>query len=891
MKKILTIAAFIFLLSAGTLYGEDYDKEKYILILHSYNLGLEWTRSINDGILKYFEKNSNIYFQIEFMDTKILSNEDYFLKLAEMYKLKFKNIKFDAILSTDDDAFDFLLKYSKELFGETPIVFCGVNYFSDERIKNFSNITGVVESFDILATLENALRICPDTKNIYVISDQTSTGIYNLQLLEKVYPYFDEKYKFTILSDYSMKELLAEVQKISADDSVVLALGLNRDKNGQIFSFRESITMIRKKCKAPIYGVWDFYLGWGIVGGVITSGESQGRLAADMVNRILKGENVKNIKVVKKSQNRLIFDYRELMAHKIPLERAPLESVLINQPYSFFLEHKNYIVSVTSIVLVFTIIIAFLTFNILRRRAVELELIQSEERYKTLIETMNEGFMVRNAYDIFSFVNKKFCNMLGFPREEILGSKTSKFLDENNRDKFGDEMTRRLDGIESSYELQWRNRSGKNIPTIMSPKPMYDFKGKYMGSFAVVTEITELKETERKLADEKERLFVTLSSIADGVITVDKEDNITLMNKVAEELTGWKSGEWIGKKLFEVLILHILSDNKNRIVSNYDFFINKAGDSSLREYALTSKDGYERIIEVKASNITDNYSIVVGIVIVFRDVTEKRRLENELIKNQKIESIGVLAGGIAHDFNNILGGIMGNIYLARLMLSEYLISKDLLELLEDIEKACERAKKLTIQLLTFSSGGRPIKKLGSIKNLLIETVNFALTGSRVDCEYRIDDEVYDVEMDEGQIQQVINNLVINGVQSMPEGGKIEVACSNVDIGADDASFVKEGRYVKISVKDNGVGISSENMKKIFDPYFTTKNLGWGLGLTASYSIIQKHNGYLTVDSKINSGSVFTFYLPASDSKSSDKLSKDTPFQVEINLDFACAYFK
>lgn len=874
MKKIFIIIALIFLLSTGMLYSEDYDKERHILILHSYNLGLEWTKSINDAILKYFEKNSNIYFQIEFMDTKILSNEDYFLRLAEMYKLKFINIKFDAILSTDDDAFNFLLKYSKELFGETPIVFCGVNYFSDERIKDFSNITGVVESFDILSTLEIALHIHPDTKNIYVISDATPTGIYNIQLLEKVYPYFNDKYKFTILNDHSMEELLAEVQKISVDDGIVLAFGLNRDKNGETFTFRESLTMIREKCKAPIYGIWDFYLGSGIVGGVITTGESQGRLASVMVNRILRGEDIKKIKVVKKSPNRMIFDYREFIAHNIPLESAPLESVLINQPYSFFLEYKVYIVSITSVILILVIIIMFLTSNILKRRTVEFKLIQSEERYKTLIETMNEGFMVKNSYDIFSFVNNKFCKMLGFPREELLGSKVSKFLDEENRIRFLDEMKKRSTGIESSYELQWRNRTGKNIPTIISPKPMYDFKGNYTGSFAVVTEITELKETERNLADEKERLFVTLSSIADGVITVDKDDNITLMNKVAEDLTGWKSGEWIGKKLFEALILHISNDNKTRIVSSYDFFIKKSGNSSLREYILTSRDGYERIIEVKASNITDNYSIVVGIVIVFRDVTEKRRLEEELIKNQKIESIGVLAGGIAHDFNNILGGIMGNIYLARIMLNEYLISKDLSELLEDIEKACERAKNLTIQLLTFSTGGRPIKKLGNIKNLLVESVNFALTGSRVEREFHIDDEVYDVEMDEGQIQQVINNLVINAVQSMPEGGKIEVACNNVDMRAGDSPFAKEGRYVKISIKDNGVGISSENLKKIFDPYFTTKNSGWGLGLTTSYSIIQKHNGYFTVDSKINNGSVFTFYLPASDNKSSDTLLKD-----------------
>jgi len=231
-----------------------------------------------------------------------------------------------------------------------------------------------------------------------------------------------------------------------------------------------------------------------------------------------------------------------------------------------------------------------------------------------------------------------------------------------------------------------------------------------------------------------------------------------------------------------------------------------------------------------------------------------------LMRTQKLESLGILAGGIAHDFNNILTGILGNVSLAKVLIGtdERVLSK-----LTGAEKACLQAKKLVQQLLIFSKGGFPIKKTTSITKLLQEWANFALSGSNVGCEFSISDDLWAVEIDEGQINQVINNLVINSIQAMPRGGVIRIYAENTNIRAIDKIPLKDGKYIKISVIDHGIGIPEELLQRIFDPFFTTKPKGSGLGLSIAHSIIHKHGGYIAVESQVGYGATFHVYLPAS----------------------------
>ncbi|MFC1965885.1 ATP-binding protein [Chloroflexota bacterium] len=274
---------------------------------------------------------------------------------------------------------------------------------------------------------------------------------------------------------------------------------------------------------------------------------------------------------------------------------------------------------------------------------------------------------------------------------------------------------------------------------------------------------------------------------------------------------------------------------------------------------LISRDGTEWVIADSGAPIHDEVGNLFGVILVFRDISEIRKLEEELQKIDKLESVGTLAGGIAHDFNNILTGIMGNIGLAKRHIESGSKAE---ERLIEAEKASYRARDLTQQLLTFARGGAPIKKIASIKELVEDSTLFALRGSNVRPQFSLPDDLWPVEVDEGQINQAITNIVINADEAMPEGGDLHIGVKNTVIKRRGAIPLTRGDYVQITFKDNGVGVSKDILDKIFNPYFTTKQKGSGLGLATTYSIIRNHEGHITVESTPTTGTTFYVYLPA-----------------------------
>jgi PAS domain S-box-containing protein len=374
-------------------------------------------------------------------------------------------------------------------------------------------------------------------------------------------------------------------------------------------------------------------------------------------------------------------------------------------------------------------------------------------------------------------------------------------------------------------------------------------------------EVAERTIAEDLLAEEKERLAVTLRSIGEGVITTDISYRVLLVNRVAERLTGWKQEYAADRPLAQVLSL---VDEKNRApVENPALrLINQDGSSSIPYRALlVAKDGTERFIEVSASIMSDHENRTIGYVLVFRDITERQKLESELARTQKLESLGLLAGGIAHDFNNILTALFGNIILARMSTGE---ESPVYERLSEAEKAMVRAKELTQQLLTFSKGGAPVKETADITGIITDSTKFMLRGSQSRCEFAIDPALWTVDVDVGQISQVINNIVINADHAMTGGGIIHVSAMNCTLKKGTPLPLIPGRYVKITIADSGVGIPRGNLTRIFDPYFTTKTKGSGLGLSTALSIIRKHSGHIEIESEPGKGTSVHIYLPASD---------------------------
>ena len=274
---------------------------------------------------------------------------------------------------------------------------------------------------------------------------------------------------------------------------------------------------------------------------------------------------------------------------------------------------------------------------------------------------------------------------------------------------------------------------------------------------------------------------------------------------------------------------------------------------------LISKNGKKRKIASSAAPIRDKLNKINGAVLVFRDITEKEKLLEATQKNQKLEALGILAGGIAHDFNNLLSGIFGYIELAYIKAKDSQISSYLEKTLSTLEKA----KSLTKQLLTFSKGGAPIKTTDNLFPFIKETVEFVLSGSDIKATFQIEDALWDVNYDKNQIGQVIDNLIINSIQAMPNGGKITIKAENVLLNKNQIATLPAGKYVRLTFIDEGVGIPKNIISRIFDPFFTTKSKGHGLGLATAYSIIRKHNGEITVESEPGKGTIFQIFLPAS----------------------------
>ena len=275
---------------------------------------------------------------------------------------------------------------------------------------------------------------------------------------------------------------------------------------------------------------------------------------------------------------------------------------------------------------------------------------------------------------------------------------------------------------------------------------------------------------------------------------------------------------------------------------------------------LRHKDGSYRWILGQGSVLRDEAGRPLRMIGSQIDITERRRLEEQVRQTQKLESIGTLAAGIAHDFNNLLTAVTGNISLLRDMLVGPPEAPALLKALED---AAVRATALTKQLLTFAKGGAPVRDVASIRELIFDSATFVARGSNARCLFSIADDLAAVNADVGQISQVIGNLVLNAIQAMPHGGTIRIGANNVRLGADHALGLPSGRYVEITLADEGVGIAPEDLPHIFDPFFTTKPTGSGLGLSTSYSIVARHDGRITVASTPGHGAVFTLYLPAS----------------------------
>ncbi len=377
-----------------------------------------------------------------------------------------------------------------------------------------------------------------------------------------------------------------------------------------------------------------------------------------------------------------------------------------------------------------------------------------------------------------------------------------------------------------------------------------------------VEALLQARRAEQALADEKERLAVALRSIGDGVITTGLDGTVVLINNVAEALTGWSQEDAVGKPLAQVWQTFDPETRERRDSSVPALLGNGETLGAGRCTILVARDLSERPIEQSVVPLCDAKGGTIGTVVAFRDITDALKVHEERAKAGRLASLGLLAGGIAHDFNNIIMAIMGNVSMARVTMA----TGSAVGALAEAEQACVRARQLTWQLLTFSKGGAPVKKTLALPRILKESSRLALCASNAGFTLDIAPDLWVTDADEGQLVQVFHNVLINAQQAMPQGGAIRIVAQNVLESGERCEYalrVAEGRYVRISIADRGIGIPDEHLSKIFDPYFSTKQGGRGLGLATVYSIVKNHGGYVSVDSRLGQGTTVHVNLPAS----------------------------
>jgi len=824
-----------------------------ILVLHSYHPGFTWSDKISDGIRSTLQEHKNqIELIFEFLDARRIYTDKYFTKLQELFKVKYADRKIDVIICADDHALNFAIK--QDLFAEVPLVFCSVSGY-DPKMRYGHKLTGLQESIDIKATLDTALALHPGTRQVAVITDMTRTGRALKQKASQVFKGYEPQMSFAYLEDLTIDDLKYRVSELPTDTIIFLFI-FSRDKDGRVLSHEHNLKILRDNCNVPIYAVWEFYLGHGIMGGKLTSGIAEGKAAAKLALRILQGENVSDIPL-QESPTQYMFDFEQLKRFNISTSSLPIPSLVINKPFSFYETFKRLIWGVIGVISVLIVIITVLLYNIILRKRAEASLIVSEEKFSTAFSAGPDAILI-TAVDDGKVIdaNEQFFNTTGYTRDEVIG-KTAKEINNwavaDDRQVFVDTLqkTGQIDNMETYF----RHKDGTIAPYLISARSVVISGGNCI--ISITRDISDRKKYEETL-HQYERIVDTsndLMSLIDTnyVYQAVNETYLKAYKKKRAAIIGYTVQEFLGKNVFE----KIVRPNMERCF---------AGETVNYESWFEFPGWGRRYMVVTYYPFFNENKTVIGVVVNSRNITRTKQLEAQLIQSQKLEALGTLAGGIAHDFNNLLMGIQGR---TNLIAQGNPSSDTVLEHLKGIEEHIKSASDLTRQLLGIARGGKYETKPIDLNDLVTNTTNmFGRTKKELTIHKKLHTLLWPVEVDQRQIEQVLLNLLVNAWQAMPAGGSIYLQTENtvVDENYSVLHQLNPGRFVKLSVTDTGVGMDAATQQRIFDPFFTTKEMGrgTGLGLASVYGIIKNHGGVITVHSEKGEGATFKIYLPASE---------------------------
>jgi len=856
-------------------------KRKQILLLNSYHQNFSWNEEIFRGLNDVLRpKETGIILHVENMDTKRVEfNEHYVQQLRDVFEHKYKGMKLDLIMATDNNAFEFMRRYHKELFPKVPVVFCGINFYRDELIDDHPLFTGVSESVDAKGTLWWALKMHPNTKSIYVINDHTPSGAAIAKTIREQLNDFAPGVSVEYSDNMALPELLEHVKALPRDTLVLYGI-YYRDKNGRFYDISEAVEAVSTHSNVPVYGLIDFDLGHGIMGGLLSSGYNQGQSMAQIALHVLAGRHPRDIPVIQEGVSRPMFDYEQIKKHGISLNNLPDDSEIINRPSTFYTEHEEIIWLGAGFTTIQMIIILVLIINISRRKQAEKglkgahrsletrvrertsEMKESEEALRTVFDSSHDAIFIHDVSGRILEVNERMLKIYGLDREEIDGLSIAR--DISSRDN----AVYRLSAIwrsvingEPQY-FEWRARrphDGSEFDVEVYLNRIV-FRGQE-AILANVRDITVRKESENRIRQSLSKFEAILENSLVG-IAMSRGRKFVTINRRGAEIFDYSPGELIGNDISVLLDSYEAVED---FVQTSRETLSLSGEFNT-EQAFRDKDGFAVWCRMYAKAV-DPESLDKGIIWAWDDITEHRRAQEDLMRTRedaeaanraKSEFLAAMSHEIRTPMNAIVG--MTDItlqtdlnddqrdYLKTVMDS----AQHLLSIINDILDLSKiEARKLELDRSDFDL---PFHIRTTIKGLEMQAAQKGLEITLLVAE----DVPECVKGDSLSLRQVLMNLVGNAIK-FTHRGSIAIRVTTADKSENHSG---DPRTVGLSfeVEDTGIGIPEEFLETIFQSFSQTTRAfgGTGLGLAICKQLISLMDGDIHVKSTVGEGSIFSF---------------------------------
>lgn len=604
-----------------------------VLVLQSYHQGLSWTDNSMAGIMEVLDAQEGLDIQVSYMDAKRYPPEKVAPGLLAILKAKYSDNPPDVVIACDNSAFSFLKQYRKEIFPNAPIVFTGINGFKESMLDHDGQWAGVLEQSDAAATLKLIRTIHPDIARLVVISDRTDTGWAEERMARTAYNGLQAGLRIEYWNDVSVQELRRKLQDLTPGEDIVLLTVFNRDRNGTFLSFEESAELISDSSPVPVYGLWDFYLGHGVVGGHVASSFNQGKGAGRIALRILNGESANSIGVSEGNFNRSIIDYSALERFGVSISTIPSHVLIINSPYNWFQENKGVLLAGGALMIIEAMAILFLIAKLTRIRHQNLrEAQRTRNMLYTVINNIPHGVYWKDQRLVYLGCNRRYAQSVGLKDPaEIIGRKDDELpLLQSVLKERREEDLRVLNGEESILHYVKQVSVGTDPPAWLdiTRLPVRNSKGTVLGILGLEEDITEKKEHDERLRKGREQYELAIRGTRDGIWDWDLTTNTLFLSARWKEMLGYEEHEL--KNEYQTFEDHLHPADKARVLDHIMRYLSGELENYSNEFRCRNRKGQYLWVLARGEALRDENGIPYRMAGSHTDITEKKKQEQQL---------------------------------------------------------------------------------------------------------------------------------------------------------------------------------------------------------------------------------------------------------------------